>query len=48
MAALSKRVPFLHLVHRQVRGFIALKEHSHSENINANLNALTLLRGPSL
>lgn len=45
---LIKPSPSLPLIPGQVRGFIALEEHYHSENINANLNALTLLKGPSL
>lgn len=47
-AALSKPAPSLPLIPGQVRGFIALEEHHHSENMNANQNALMLLKGPSL
>lgn len=46
--ALSKLSPSLALIPGQVRGCIALEEHHRSENLNANLNALTLLKGPSL
>lgn len=45
--SLIKTLSLLALIPGQVRGCIALEEHHRSENLNANLNALTLLKGPS-